>query len=496
MSFVFRRVLPALLLLLLLALGLALPRFLAFRDGLIAYLYAYPLVTMDLTRQLMTVPEGTDTAQQPSYHLAAPINRFAHAPRFPDHTFTDVVAPNADTLYSIAWLDLSREPVVLHTPEMGRRWMLMELVDGWTNAFASLGTRVYGHEPRDYLIAGPRWNGRLPAGLNLVRSPTDMVWVIGRTYTVGADDFAEVHALQNAYALAPLSAFAHTPAPVAGRAPATPAPDLKTAAVTQVARLDTMEYFGRLARLMAESPPAPADAPVLAVLARLGIAPGQPFRPERLSERQRQGLEEAARFAKIVFHLRAPGTQGAIDVAPWQEKILGRMLAWVGERQMPARNGWMIPKEIGQYGSNYVLRAFVTLVGLGANVPEDVMYPATTQDADGQTLSGARRYVLHFAKDAFPPVRDAWSLTMYNDKARFTDNPIGRYALGSRDALKRNSDGSLDIFLQHDAPEESKRANWLPAPAGGFRLMLRLYGPDRRVLDGSWIPPAVRRVAE
>jgi hypothetical protein len=475
----------------LLAAGVAwrLPHWLALRDGVQAYLYGYPLVTMDLTRQVMTAPQPPGAAAgRPG---AGPVNRLAHVAEFPDHSFRDVVAPNADTLYSIAWLDLAAEPMVLSVPDMQGRWVLFELLDAWTNAHASLGTRRYGGAARRYLISGPGWQGRVPEGMEHITSPTRIGWIIGRTYTRNAADFEAVHRVQAQYHLTPLSRWSavdDTPSPIA---PPSAAIDLRTPVVTQVAQLDTRRFYERLAELMRDNPPAAADAPMLARLARIGLRPGEPLRWEELDATTREGLEAGAWFAHGLFHERAPGTQGPVEATAVQRGLF-RALSWLIDRTMLNRhNGWTVPLNLGVYDTRYAQRALVTLLGLGANGPEDAVYPMTTVDDSGHALDGAKPHVLHFAADAVPPAQAFWSLTMYDTQGFFVDNPIRRYAIGDRDALKFNADGSLDLWVQHEAPSPEKSSNWLPAPAGPFKLALRLYDPRPAVLEGRWVPPAV-----
>lgn len=479
-----KRALLALLLALIAVCVWKAPQWLAFVRGVQAYLYGYPLVTSDVTRRVLTAP-GVKARMG-----TGPINRFAHVREFPDHRFRDVVAPNADTLYSIAWLDLSAEPLVLHQPDMGGRFVGFGLLDAWSNS-QSLGTRVYGPGPVDYAIVGPGWQGTLPAGMKRIDVPTPMAWFIGRTNTAGKADYAAVHALQDQYRLEPLSRHGQgaLPAPEPGAVDA--GMDLTTAVVTQVARMDAAQYFDRLARLMASNPPAAADAPMVQTLAKLGIVPGQPFDPGQLSAAQRRGLDDAVWFVRGFFEARAAGTQADPEVTPAQRWFFNQLVETINTRALNVQNGWTMPLNLGRYGTNYALRAIVTLVGFGANPAAEAVYPKTGVDAQGEALVGSRRYVLHFDKGQLPPAQAFWSLTMYDEASFFVDNPIGRYAIGDRDRLQLNADGSLDLLIQHDAPADTR--NWLPAPPGRFNLMLRLYVPTADVLEGRWVPPAVTR---
>ena len=428
-----------------------------------AYLYGYPLVIMDVTREVSTsVPRGEGAK--------APLNQFAHLRAFPDYTFTDVVSPNADTLYSIAWLDLKAEPIVLSVPALGKRYYLMQLMDAWTNVFASPGTRTTGNGKGHFAIVGPQWTGTLPAGVSELKSPTDMVWLVGRTQTNGKADYAAVHAIQDQYTLAPLSAFGKPYTPASDVAVA-PGVDMKTPPVKQLAGMDARTFFGRLNALMQDHPPAAADAPALARFAAIGVGPGKPFDPAALTPAVAKAVEESARA-------------GQARIAEEAKKPRGAMV-----------NGWSVmPSNTANFSTDYAYRAVVAMIGLGANLPQDAIYPHATVDADGKPLSGANRYVIRFLKGQRPPVKAFWSVTMYNEKQAFVQNPIDRYAIGDRDKLKAAPDGSVTLYVQHDSPGKDKESNWLPAPAGSFNLFMRLYWPGDAIVDGTWKMPPVEKV--
>ena len=418
----------------------------------LGYIYGYPLLLMDATR-----------ASWPT-----PTNRFAHAAEFPDDRFTDVVSPNVDTLYSPAWLDLTKEPIVLALPDVGRRYYMMPLLDAWTNVIAAPGTRTTGNGKGAFAIIGPDWSGDLPSTVEAIQSPTNMVWLIGRTYTAGKRDYDAVHAIQRQYKLAPLRAWVKT-----GEAPAAAAMPMTSTGeppVAQVDKLAAAPFFARLARLMKANPPAAGDEPLVRRLGLLGIAPGEPFDPARLPASIVDAVEGGVAAARARLRGAGPDAMGKVV------------------------NGWRMRTDLGRYGTNYEQRAVVAIVGLGANLAEDSVYPGTNVDAAGQPLSGEHRYRLRFSPGALPPVRGFWSLTIYNDKHFLVANPIGRYALGDRDPTRAEPDGTLDLLIQRDDPGPEKRANWLPAPAAGFTLALRLYFPKPAVLDGTWRPPAVVRV--
>jgi len=428
-----------------------------------AYIFGYPLVLMGVTCQL-----GTNVAR--AGENSAPLNQFGYKRSFPDDTFTTVVSPNADTLYSFAFLDLSKEPMVLSVPEMGNRYYLMQMVDAWTNVFAAPGTRTTGNRKDNFVIVGPGRRGNLPEGVHVIKSPTSMVWIIGRTQTNGKDDYPAVHAIQDQYKLTPLSVWdkAYSPpdnVPVAKEVVMTTPP------VEQVAGMDAVAFFTRLNALMRDNPAAPADGEAISRFAPIGVAPGKFFDLLDLNVVAARGIQAGVRA-------------GQAKILADAKKAHGKMV-----------NGWQFMDNIGRYGTDYAWRAVIALVGLGANLPEDAIYPRATTDADGQPLTGANRYMIQFAKGQLPPVSAFWSITMYNSSQFFVKNPINRFAIGDRDKLKFNSDGSLTLYIQNDSPGKDNESNWLPAPQDSFNLFMRLYWPKKEITDGSWKPPKVERAA-
>jgi hypothetical protein len=437
----------------------------ALEAGVRAVIYGLPLVIMDLTMRSAT---GVGSAQG----AAAPVNQFAHMRRFPTADFKLVVRANVDTLYSSAFLDLSGEPLVLSLPDTHGRYYLMPMMDAWTNVFASPGARTTGTQARRFAITGPGWSGTLPEGVERLASPTNMVWILGRTQTNGPSDYEAVHALQDGYLLVPLSAYGKAYSPP--RAPPTAgAPAAKTPPVEQLEHMSATEYFNALARLLKINPPPAAEAPLLARLAQIGIVPGARFDLATLDPKVAAGLGKSVQVALAQLRQRAEGAGKGI-------------------------NGWRIPPmNLGNYGSDYGPRAVIALIAFGANLPADAIYPTTFVDGDGRQLNGASRYLLHFDKGQSPPVRAFWSVTMYDPQSFFVANPINRYAVSSWMPLTPNADGSLDIYVQHDPPGKDREANWLPAAAGDFNITLRMYWPREQgpsIIDGSWQPPPVRRL--
>ena len=428
--------------------------------GAEAYLYGYPLVMMETTR-----------IQSAKY--IGPENQLRMVRQFPNAQFKEVVRPNVDTLYTTAFISMKEGPWAFEMPANNKRYELMPFMDAWTNVFASPGTRTSGNQGGTYLLAGPEWNGQGPKGMTLLKSPTDMVWLIGRTQTNGTADFATVHELQNRLRLSkwpqpPDSLSASTDS----KRDAQPSWQVSTepslTPVAQMKALNTTEFFNRLMKLMVSNPPSPEDAPLLARLAQLEIKPGQ------------------------AVHLSA---SNALSFS------LGRWIA--NQRVMKALNtkaqdgSWSYPpSNLGRYGTDYNTRAAVAMVGLGANLPEDAMYPNTVLDHQGQALNGKHRYRLHFAANALPPVKAFWSITAYGADEFLIDNPLQRFAIGDRDPLVFNADGSLDLWVQATPPSQKEAAaNWLPVQMGApFLLNARLYWPEDKALNGQWKMPAVERL--
>lgn len=433
-----------------------------------AYIYGYPLVTMEYTRRVMTNVREPDGGH-------APMGWLIKSRSYPSASYKVVTAPNADTLYTTAWLDVGKEPWILTIPDANGRYYMMPMLDGWTDVFQAPGTRTTGDGPQVYAITGPHWKGKLPRGVTKFQSPTAMVWLLGRIYSSGtSDDFDKVHEMQDEITLVPLSSYGkpYTPAP----GEVDPYVDMRTSVRDQVNALSAQDYFNQLAILMKENPPKKSDAKMVAEMAKIGIVPGRPFDMDKLD----------------------PMDQMALKDVP--QKSFEKIMAWFREGIKAGDNkyinGWVYTTSAGLYGNNYIQRAMITAIGLGANRPQDAIYPTSQGPVPGQNYDGANKYVMHFAKGDLPPVAGFWSLTMYDGHFFFVDNPLNRYTLSARDDLKTNPDGSVDLYLQHDYPGKDKEANWLPAPDGKFILMMRLYWPkdmSPSIIDGSWAIPPVKK---
>jgi len=434
----------------------------AYEIGVEAYIYLYSLVTMDVTRRVLTnVPPG----KKPGL---GPANTFSHMRAFPPGDFREVVKPNFDTLYSSAWLDLSSEPMIVSAPDTGGRYYLLPMIDMWSDVFAVPGKRTSGTAAGHWAVIPPDWKGKLPANVSRISAPTSHVWIIGRTQTNGPADYDNVHKIQDGYRITPLSQWGSAPAP----APFKPDPtvDMATDPLNQVIAMSAAQFFAYGADLMARNPPHVTDWSQLERMKRVGLEPGKPFDLATLDPAARAGLE------------RVP-TNGI------------KAIRAKYSRPAQIANGWQMQTEnMGVWGNNYLKRAVIALTGLGANQPEDAIYPQSLTDADGNPLLGGVSYVLHFDKSELPPVDAFSSLTMYDADGFPVANPIKRYSIGGQDKLKYNDDGSLDIYIQPENPGKEREANWLPSPkSGDLNITMRLYAPKAEALDGRWVPPAITK---
>jgi hypothetical protein len=438
----------------------------AVSDATDVYIYGYPLVTMDMTRKFITNYATVQGSRGPMGQIV----KLRTYPAVDDHAVT---APNADTLYTTAFIDVSKEPWVFSIPDMGDRYYLMPMLDGWTDVFQVPGKRTTGGKAQKYAITGPGWTGTLPAGVTEYKSPTGIVWILGRIYCTGTpDDYAKVHALQDKFSLVPLSSYGKPYTPLPGEVDDNL--DMKTAVRDQVDHLEVNNYFNYLAKLMKTNPASADDAPMVAKMAKIGLVPGQDFDPSKLGAFDKEAIKAVPKLAQV------------------------KIMEYFKKAAVPV-NGWTyLTKNIGIYGTDYIQRALVTAIGLGANRPQDAIYPTSQKDAADSEYNGdSQNYVMHISKGDLPPVNGFWSLTMYDASYFFVPNPLNRYTLSSRNKFVTNADGSVDLYLQADSPGKGKEANWLPAPKAKFIPMLRLYWPKETppsIIDGSWKPPAISAV--
>jgi hypothetical protein len=435
-----------------------------------AYIYGYSLVTTEITRM------ATTNTVAPSFEtLQAPLNQIVSIPGYPPATYKGVTAPNADTLYTVGFFDVTKEPVVFSYPNMGMRYFLFPIYDAWTDVIASPGKRTEGGSARNVLITGANWHGAVPAGMLHVASPSGSLFMIGRIFCTGTPaDLTAVHALQKNFKLVPLSSFGKPYTPPAGKAggPYTP----KDVVRDVINGWSTAQYFTFMTKQMVANPPVlPRDRAIVDEMARIGIVPGKAFAIGNLDPAVQTALGSINSLA--MAQISAMQTKGGL-----------------------VRNGWSIPGANGSYGTNYLQRADISAYGWGANLPQDANYPNTKVDSTGAALNGSNVYRAHFAKGATPPVNGFWSITMYDDQYYFYPNPLNKLTVSPRDGLKYNADGSLDLYFAHTQPANVPESNWLPAPDAPFILMMRLYWPKPTppsILPPSnptWVPPAVVKV--
>lgn len=431
-----------------------------------AYLFALPLVLTDITRE--------ETFKHPAAVNAEP-NRFYTIPVLADVRFRTVIRPNVDTLYSVAWLDLDKEPVLLTIPPSDGRYFVIQFMDAWTNVFAAPGIRTIGKQAKQFVIVGPGFRGampaRVPAGAERVVAPTNMVWALGRVHASDASDLRAAQVLQHRIDIRPVSRIGD-----ASFVPSMPDPSGRGAKRTDpidiVKNMSAEQFFQRFYRVARQNPPAHADAPFIRdVMRPLGLAPDEARAWTSLPQSTRDTIERGIKATWDVMTERAAVEKSRTPTG------------WAGFSNV---------QQIGTYGTNYAVRAGVAVFGLGANLPEDAIYLNATVDGLGQPLKGGLAYRMTFAAGELPPVKGFWSVTLYDRKGYLVDHPLNRYAIKQTDPLVYNPDGSLTILIQPSDPGPGKRANWLPSPPdGNFVLSLRAYWPHERLLKQQWMPPAV-----
>jgi hypothetical protein len=427
-----------------------------------AYLYFYSLISMDITRKVFTNIEAGKIPGR------GPMNAFHSMNAYPPASDKSVVRYNFDTLYSAAWLDMSKEPMVVSAPDTNGRYYLLPMLDMWTDVFASPGWRTTGTKAGNFLLTPPGWTGNVPAGMTRIEAPTPIVWIIGRTKTDGPSDYEAVNKIQAGYKITPLSQWGKPAVPV--KATIDPTVDMKTPPKTQVDSMPVERYFAYAAELLKTIPPHITDQPIMAQLRKIGFERGRSF--------------DVAKLDPVIRKALAGVPQEAQRLMEWKIPTLARVV-----------NGWSMNTDtMGVYGNYYLKRAIVTQVGLGANLPEDAIYPINLADESGKPLEGANAYRLRFERGEIPPANAFWSITLYDAEGFQVANPLNRFNLSSWMPLKHNADGSLDLYFQNESPGEDKQANWLPAPKGAFNLLMRLYAPRSEALTGKWNPPPVTRV--
>ena len=434
----------------------------AYTLGVQAYIFGFPYVYLPSIRwSWVTVPKpaGGSTPY-------APLNHFHHMRNLTDASFRDGGTPNNDTLYSTAWVDISKEPVILSHPEMGDRYFTFQLACMDDDNFAFVGKRTTGSKAGNFAIVSPDWTGKLPEGVTaLPPSRTPSILIIGRTLVDGPADVPTVNALQDQYKLAPLSLYGKEGAKLPERRDVWKPFDPKQ---------DPLAEWKTMNKALAENPPEARLEKLLGLFAKIGVGPAQDV--DRLDEATQRGLVRAA----------ATGRKLLADVV--KSGVLGNRM-----------NNWSIPPKVfGRAGLNddFLLRGSVQcLGGMVGNEPEEAVYYNTTIDGDGKAFDGAKNYALHFAPGQLPKVNAFWSVTMYDMTFNLVANPINRYAIGNRTkGLAQDADGGLTIHIQSTSPGKQRESNWLPCPAAGpFLVILRTYMPGREIVEQKWAPPAVVR---
>lgn len=430
---------------------------LAMRRAHDAYVYGYAAVLMDVTREAFLANGVRE-------------NTLVHLREIPDERFRAVVRPNTDTLYSTAWLDLSKGPVVLTVPAIDpeERFYMFALLDAWTNAFAAPGTRHNNGEASVYAIVPRGHSLTLPEGMIPIEAPTDTVWLIGRVEVFGEDDVPAVTSLQDRFGLMTLEDYragtVRDEEPLDySKLSIEPSPPEIVASMTPEA------FYAQLARIMAKNPPPERDAKQLEQLEEVGVVPGDDFDLHALTPNRIEALETAPENAR--------------DFIDATLRIMSETRTWAPGHRVP----------LGEYETSYLIRAVVARIGLGANLNADARYINAKIDSRKRLLDGSSGYVIHFDASEVPPVRAFWSLTVY-DQDGYLLPDVSRAAVGSNTGLHVNRDGSIDIWLQEHPPVlPSRLANWLPVKPGPFELTMRMYWPEEAILDGSWEPPSITR---
>jgi hypothetical protein len=429
--------------------------------GVDAYVYFYPLVTMDLTRRQITSLSSVGG-------IGGPMNSFSNMQTFPPAEMKIVVRPNFDTLYSSAWLDLTKEPMIVSALDTDGRYYLLPMLDMWTDVFASPGWRTTGTGAANFLVTPPGWSGTVPDGIIRIEAPTPYAWIIGRTKTDGPADYEAVHKIQAGYKITPLSQWGKEAS--SPEATIDPDVDLKTPPKQQVDTMPADKFFSYAAELLKQNPPHITDQPIIARMKRIGFERGQSF-----------DLDKAD-----------PAVKAALETAPEDAQ---KLMQWKIPTMARVANGWSMNTDtMGVYGNYYLKRAMIAQVGLGANLPEDAIYPLNLADNTGKPLDGSNSYTIHFDKGLTPPAQAFWSITLYDPEGYQVANPLNRFAVSSWMPLNYNSDGSLDLYFQNESPGPDKEANWLPAPRGPFNLTMRIYAPKSDALTGKWDPPPVTKI--
>lgn len=431
---------------------------LAFTGGLIdlafqAYLWGYPAVVMNRTKNTYT-SESTGSG--------VPVNTFRHFDGLATPMNRIIVKPNNDTLYSSAWLDLSRGPLILSVPDTDGRYYCLDFLDAYTNVWAYIGRRTTGTQAGQFVVVGPNWTGDLP-DLPVLNSPTDMGWLHGRTLVDGHADIPAARELMDQYILEPLHQDDAAPLWHTG-------PVLSP----QACGTSGISFFDELCAVIASNSPPAADHAFIERFTPLGIGPGRVPSQEASDPLVRNILDKTGLLCDSLMTLTRTPPPGLTNI--------------------PEVDGWSYQMATGSYGQKFLLRSLVAHLGLGALHPEECLYLGARQDTSGQPLDGKKRYVLRFPAGQLPAVDAFWSLTAYDAEQFLIENPLERYSVGDRTpGLVYGEDGSLELFIQSDEPKQGAE-NWLPVGDGPFELLMRCYEPRPELLDRRLTIPPLRRL--
>ncbi|NNE56708.1 MAG: DUF1254 domain-containing protein [Hellea sp.] len=420
--------------------------------------YAYPLVIMKISQDVMfTVPFGDKGT----------INDFMHFKRIAGPKERAVVLANRNTHYSVGWVDLSEGPVLFEIPDMGDRYYVMPLLDAWSNTFASLGSRTTGQGPQRYALTNQDWSGEAIRGYEHIISPTNMVWITGR---IQADSHAEkeqVAALQDGLSLQSLDLARGLDDPFAAYKPEFAAIQVRKPVPFSL-KMQADKYYDTFFAMWANNGSPIADQPIVDMMEPAGISRGTAKFAELSPEVQ--AVLAAALKSKQEQYLKA-FYEGSAQTEPWI---------------------FNIDPNMGNWGTEYERRAYWSMWGLGANIAQDAVYGVTQLDQDMQALNGQNVYKIHFEPDTLPPTNAFWSVTLYDEEGYMEPNDHDCYDHGSNHDLAVNDDGSIELIMSHEKPASAK--NWIPAPKENFKILLRIYWPDEKVLKGEWNLPAVKRL--
>jgi hypothetical protein len=433
----------------------------------LAYIYGFPLVSVIRTIDFTTSPNI------PPGMGRGPMNTINNFKDFPNASFIDIVRPNVDTLYSAAYLDLTKEPLVLKVPAIADRYFSLQFIDAYSNNYDYIGSRLNDTEGGTYLVTGPNWQGTMPSEMKQIKSPSNSGAIGIRILVKSPDDVTNVNSIQDKFSLSPLSVLegkaASNSTSTVGVTSSNTSKEVPVAPDPALIPTTGITIYDEIGRDIANNSPPQNDSNTIAKFKTIGIGSG--LTPSQTAN------------DTIMQALESGITNG--------EQLINEKVQNIGT----VVNGWSVPLGFGDYGTHFLLRAGVAKYGLFGNSAVEAVYPTAFVDNQGQNLTGMHNYVIHFDRGQLPPVKAFWSLTLYNNKSYLADNLINRYAIGGlTPGLKNNTDGSLDIYIQHANPGKDKESNWLPSPAGDFSLNLRLYVPEESVLNGQYQYPPIEKV--